>query len=88
MTVIRPVDDDRPTSPFLTPDGKRRYVGDHAVLDAIEAGEKVLRASTLWIDQCVDNGGDDRQRTRFALDEHNRVYVDGNPVPEGYKDLG
>lgn len=38
------------------PDGTRKYVGDHAVLDAIAAGEAELRASTLWTDQGVDTG--------------------------------
>ena len=38
------------------PDGSRKYVGDHAVLDAIAAGERELRASTLWTDQGVDTG--------------------------------
>ena len=121
---------------ILAPDGKRRYVGDHAVRDAIAAGETTLRASTLWTDQGVDTGPllmisdpltvelpeplesllQDREgllhlvkghqerlkevgdwkifpRTiemiaegRFALDEVNRVYVDGNPVPEGYRE--
>jgi folate-dependent phosphoribosylglycinamide formyltransferase PurN len=37
-------------------DGQRRYVGDHAVRDAIAAGEKMLRASTLWTDEGVDTG--------------------------------
>ena len=37
-------------------DGKRKYVGDHAVLDAIVAGETTLRSSTLWTDQGVDTG--------------------------------
>lgn len=41
---------------ILTPDGKRRYTGDHAVADAILAGERSLRASTLWTDQGVDTG--------------------------------
>jgi len=41
---------------ILTPDGRRRYTGDHAVLDAISAGEKALRSSTLWTDQGVDTG--------------------------------
>ncbi|CAO0823700.1 phosphoribosylglycinamide formyltransferase 1 [Desulfarculales bacterium] len=36
--------------------GHRRFVGDDAVLDAIAAGQKELRASTLWIDQGVDSG--------------------------------
>ena len=36
--------------------GRRRYVGDDAVYDAILAGEKELRSSTLWIDQGVDSG--------------------------------
>lgn len=40
----------------LTPDNKRKYTGDHAVLDAIINGEKSLRASTLWTDQGVDTG--------------------------------
>ncbi|MCF8061040.1 MAG: formyl transferase [Deltaproteobacteria bacterium] len=38
------------------PDGSRRYVGDHAVLDAIAAGETELRSSTLWTDRGVDTG--------------------------------
>jgi folate-dependent phosphoribosylglycinamide formyltransferase PurN len=41
---------------ILTPDGRRRFVGDRAVLDAIAAGEKHLRASTIWTDQGVDTG--------------------------------
>ncbi|MBW2609983.1 MAG: formyl transferase [Deltaproteobacteria bacterium] len=121
---------------ILTPDGKRRYVGDHAVIDAIIAGETVLRSSTLWTDQGVDTGpllmisdplkvelpepldsllknrnrlikvADEHQerlkevgdwkvfpstvemiaRGRFTFDEHNRVYVDGNPVPQGHRE--
>ncbi len=119
-----------------TPDGKRRYVGDHAVLDAISSGETLLRSSTLWTDRGVDSGPllmvseplkvelpeslesllKDRERLlqvakehqerlkelgdwkifpltvemiargRFALDENNRVYFDGKPVSEGYRD--
>lgn len=38
------------------PNGQRKYVGDHAVRDAIEAGETTLRASTLWTDEGVDTG--------------------------------
>ena len=121
---------------ILAPDGKRRYVGDRAVLDAISTGETILRFSTLWTDQGVDTGpllmvsdplkvelpesleslrqdsekllhlvqkhqkrlkevGDWRifPRTiemiaegRFALDEMNAVYVDGHPVPQGYRE--
>ncbi len=41
---------------ILTPDGRRRFIGDQAVLDAISAGETVLRSSTLWTDQGVDTG--------------------------------
>lgn len=41
---------------ILTPEGKRKYVGDNAVYDAIAAGEKTLRASTLWTDEGVDTG--------------------------------
>jgi len=120
---------------ILTPDGKRRYVGDNAVFDAIAAGESVLRSSTLWTDQGVDTGpllmvseplrvelpdsletlkrdrekliriADEHQdrlkeigdwkifpetvtmiaKGRFALDEQNQVYVDGKPVPDGYR---
>ena len=115
--------------------GRRKYVGDNAVYDAISAGENILRASTLWTDEGVDTGPllmvseplpvelpdpleslikdkakflevvDEHQerlkvvgdwkifpltiemisRGRFALDEKKRVYVDGNPVPEGYR---
>ena len=39
-----------------TPDGKRKYIGDNAVYDAVSAGESRLRASTLWIDEGVDSG--------------------------------
>lgn len=120
----------------LTSDNKRKYTGDHAVLDAIVNGEKSLRASTLWTDQGVDTGPllmvsdpvevtlpepldslknnsellksvvDEHQeklkekgdwvifpRTiemiaegRFAFDDQNRVYVDGIPMPEGYRE--
>ena len=41
---------------LLTPDGKRKYVGDHAVVDAIANGETSLRASTIWTDAGVDTG--------------------------------
>ncbi|MCP4681425.1 MAG: formyl transferase [Desulfobacterales bacterium] len=37
-------------------DGRRKYVGDRAVYDAILAGETSLRASTLWADEGVDTG--------------------------------
>ena len=36
--------------------GRRAFVGDDAVYDAIAAGRKELRSSTLWIDQGVDSG--------------------------------
>jgi len=118
------------------PDGRRKYVGDDAVKDAIAAGETRLRASTLWTDEGVDTGpllmvshplpvalpesidilvrNPDRLREvadayqerlkeigdwhifpetiemiargRFALDEEKRVYVDGRPVPDGYRE--
>ena len=121
---------------ILTPDGKRRFVGDHAVLDAILAGERTLCSSTFWTDQGVDTGpllmisnplkvdmpeslqslskdksrlnrfvgeyqerlkkeGDWKifprtieliSRGRFALDEENRVYMDGRPLPHGYRE--
>jgi len=120
---------------ILTPKGKRKYVGDNAVVDAIAAGEKLLRSSTIWTDRGVDTGPllmvsdpvkvqlnepleslvSDREkllrvaeehqnqlkeagdwkifpmtiemiaRGRFALDEQKRVYVDGQPVPRGYR---
>ena len=123
---------------ILTPEGKRKYVGDNAVYDAILAGETWLRASTLWTDQGVDTGpllmvsealpvslpeplerlsGDKERllsvaeahqerlkeigdwkifpktiemiaRGRFGLDEEGHVYVEGRPVPEGYRELG
>jgi folate-dependent phosphoribosylglycinamide formyltransferase PurN len=41
---------------ILAPDGNRKYVGDHAVFDAIAAGETVLRSSTLWTDRGIDTG--------------------------------
>ena len=120
---------------ILTSENRRKYTGDHAVLDAIVQGETNLRASTLWTDQGVDTGPllmvsdpvevnlpepidilkenrdllnkvvDEHQeilkekgdwvifpRTieliaegRFAFDDQNRVYVDGVPVPDGYR---
>ena len=39
-----------------TPDGKRKYVGDYAVGDAIANGETSLRASTIRTDAGVDTG--------------------------------
>jgi folate-dependent phosphoribosylglycinamide formyltransferase PurN len=120
---------------IVTPEGKRRYVGDRAVADAIANGETSLRASTIWTDAGVDTGpllivsdplkvelpaplldlikdqsafdrvvaehqkrlkeaGDWKifpqtvemiARGRFSLDEKKAVYVDGMPVPEGYR---
>jgi folate-dependent phosphoribosylglycinamide formyltransferase PurN len=119
-----------------TPDGMRKYVGDHAVLDAIAAGETALRSSTLFTDKGVDTGPllmvsqplpvqlpepleqllEDRNkllkiaqehqerlkeigdwkifpstiemiaRGLFGMDRQNRVYVDGTPVPDGYRE--
>jgi len=121
---------------ILTSDGKRKYIGDHAVLDAIASGEHLLRSSTLWTDEGVDTGpllivsspvhvqlpeplesllkdsaklarvAEEHQqhlkkvgdwkifpktvemiaRGRFGLDEKRRVYVDGHPVPNGYRE--
>jgi len=115
--------------------GKRKYVGDNAVVDAIVAGEKILRSSTIWTDKGVDTGpilmvsdpvkvqlpepleslvtdrdkllrvAEEHQnklkeigdwkifpitiemiaRGRFAFDEEERVYVDGQSVPKGYR---
>jgi folate-dependent phosphoribosylglycinamide formyltransferase PurN len=41
---------------LLDSHGNRKYVGDQAVHDAIYAGERVLRSSTLWTDDGVDTG--------------------------------
>lgn len=41
---------------ICTADGKRKYVGDHAVADAIANGETSLRSSTIWTDEGVDTG--------------------------------
>ena len=121
---------------ILTPEGKRRFVGDHAVLDALLSGEKSLCSSTIWTDRGVDTGPllmvskplnvqiteslqtltRDRKRLmkiveeyqerlkkdgdwkifprtiemiargRFAFDEDKNVYVDGIPVPHGYRE--
>jgi folate-dependent phosphoribosylglycinamide formyltransferase PurN len=118
-----------------TSDGKRKYVGDNAVADAIANGETSLRSSTIWIDTGVDTGPilmvsnplpvtlpsplpdllKDREafqkvvdvhqrrlkeagdwkifpqtvdmiaRGRFSIDKDNNVYVDGQPIPEGYR---
>ncbi len=116
-------------------EGHRRYVGDHAVRDAILAGERELRSSTLWTDEGVDTGpllmvseplpvmlqepleamkrnperlaeiidahqerlkevGDWKifprtieliAKGRFAFDAQGAVYLDGSPVPRGYR---
>ncbi len=116
--------------------GKRKFTGDHAVRDAVIAGETELRSSTLWTDKGVDTGpllmvsnavpvrlpkplpdlikdkeafekavdglqeelkraGDWRifprtvemiARGRFALDEPGTVYVDGDPMPAGFRE--
>ena len=121
---------------ILTPEGKRKYTGDHAVRDAIAAGETELRASTLWTDEGVDTGpllmvsdplpvqlprplkellgdpgafervvNEHQERLKkvgdwkifprtveliargcFALDENNSVYMDGKPIPDGYRE--
>lgn len=121
---------------IMTQKGERKYVGDHAVLDAIADGETFLRSSTLWTDQGVDTGpllmvsnpvrvelpapleslladrkrlkevaGEHQERLkeigdwtifprtveliargRFAVDELNQVYVDGEPVPKGFRE--
>jgi folate-dependent phosphoribosylglycinamide formyltransferase PurN len=120
---------------ILTTQEKRKYIGDHAVADAIAHGETDLRASTIWTDAGVDTGPllmvsnpvqvqlpiplpdllkdepafkavvDEHQRRlkelgdwtifpltvemiaqgRFSLDTHNNVYVDGRPVPKGFR---
>lgn len=41
---------------LLDESGRRKYVGDHAVHDAIAGGELILRSSTLWTDAGVDTG--------------------------------
>ena len=41
---------------ILDSDGKRRYVGDDAVRDAILAGETQLCSSTLFTDDGIDSG--------------------------------
>ena len=41
---------------ILDDQGKRKYTGDRAVRDAIKAGEKEIRASTILIDEGVDTG--------------------------------
>ena len=121
---------------LLDSEGKRKYVGDRAVLDALAAGETELRSSTLWTDEGVDTGpllmvseplpvrlplpleslkgdpgalvraarehqvrlkeiGDWKifprtfemiARGRFALDEKGKVYLDGRPIPQGYRE--
>ncbi|WP_449247065.1 formyltransferase family protein [Desulfarculus baarsii] len=41
---------------IVGPEGRRRFVGDDAVFEAIAAGQSELRASTLWTDAGVDSG--------------------------------
>jgi folate-dependent phosphoribosylglycinamide formyltransferase PurN len=120
---------------ILNSKGKPKYAGDNAVVDAIAAGEKLLRSSTIWTDKGVDTGpilmvsdpvrvrlseplealiadrekllkvAEEHQnrlkevgdwkifpltiemiaRGRYAIDEEDGVYVDGQPVPMGYR---
>ena len=120
---------------LLNAKGRPKYAGDNAVVDAIAAGEKLLRSSTIWTDKGVDTGPilmvsdpvkvqlpeplesliSDREkllkvaeehqnrlkeagdwkifpltiemiaRGRFSIDEQERVYVDGQPAPNGYR---
>jgi folate-dependent phosphoribosylglycinamide formyltransferase PurN len=120
---------------ILNAKGKPKYAGDNAVVDAIAAGEKLLRSSTIWTDKGVDTGpilmvsdpvrvrlseplesliadrekllkvAEEHQnrlkevgdwkifpltiemiaRGRYATDEEDRIYVDGQPVPTGYR---
>ena len=41
---------------ILNAGGKRKYVGDRAVVEAISAGETHLRSSTIWTDRGMDTG--------------------------------
>jgi folate-dependent phosphoribosylglycinamide formyltransferase PurN len=41
---------------ILNSRGKRKYVGDRAVVEAIAAGETSLRSSTIWTDRGMDTG--------------------------------
>jgi folate-dependent phosphoribosylglycinamide formyltransferase PurN len=41
---------------LLNSGGKRKYVGDRALVDAIAAGEAHLRSSTIWTDRGMDTG--------------------------------
>lgn len=120
---------------ILNADGKPKYAGDNAVVDAIAAGEKLLRSSTIWTDKGVDTGpilmvsdpvrvqlpeplesliaerekllkvAEEHQnrlkeagdwkifpltvemiaRGRYATDDEDRIYVDGQPAPNGYR---
>jgi folate-dependent phosphoribosylglycinamide formyltransferase PurN len=45
-----------PADLSITANGKRRWVGDHAVLDAIKAGEKTICSTTHLIEPEVDGG--------------------------------
>ncbi|MBN1698307.1 MAG: hypothetical protein JW881_12405 [Spirochaetales bacterium] len=45
-----------PADLSVTRNGKRRWVGDHAVLDAIMAGEKTICSTTHLIEPEVDGG--------------------------------
>ena len=40
----------------LNAKGKRKYAGDNAVVDAIAAGDSLLRSSTIWTDRGLDTG--------------------------------
>lgn len=56
MTLNRCVNVHPADLSITLPDGRRKYVGDDAVKDAVSAGETTLRSSTLWTDEGVDTG--------------------------------
>ncbi len=65
---------------ILNPDGTRKYVGDHAVRDAILAGEKYIRSTTHIVEPKVDAG------RILMVSRPVEVVLDGSFDP-GNKDL-
>ena len=55
-----------PADLSIEENGRRKYTGDHAVLDAIRAGEKNVRSTTHLIEERVDYG---------------RILIISSPVP-------
>jgi folate-dependent phosphoribosylglycinamide formyltransferase PurN len=77
LMVSDPVPVELPESLVTLKQDKRRY------LKVVEQHQKKLKELGDW--KIFPRTVEMIARGRFALDENNRVYADGKPVPEGYR---